>query len=388
MTTGTLYSFSDTGNNVRSIADVVNMIDWTEAPLLRIFGFSSKNVNKFRLLNWPATKAELVEDTMPALTTTLAEAIDGSSETAWDVASSTGQYFRTGDLLGVENTSGQIIEKAVVDSVSSDTITVKARGYGDTSATALDSGLTVRLLTRIMPEGANATTGYTTSTTQPYNYSQIISEAVKVSKTAQAINKYGISDYMDYQVAKLFADAGAAGRLAQYLERIWFYGERVLRDGSNDGSAGGFETLVTTNVIDRNGGAVEKSHIHQVIRDIRTYGGKVTHLVTGAWGIEKLTAMYEGLIQTTRDETIGGSEIQTILTPHGRVKLVYSHQCPQDRYYFVNADKVGWLPLRPFAQSDIKEQGDYFVSDVVGEFTFLVANEKSHGYIKEASTTA
>jgi hypothetical protein len=388
MTTGTLYSFSDTGNNMRSIADVVNMIDWQEAPLLRIFGFNSANVKKFRLVNWPALKAELIEDTMPSFTTTLAEEIDGTTEDAWTVAASTGQYFRTGDLIGVEDANGQILEKAVVDSVSTDTITVKARGYGATSATLLASGLTVRLLTRVMPEGANYTTGYTTSTTQPYNEAQIISEAVKVTKTALAVQKYGIDDLMDYQVAKLFADGGAAGRLAQYLERTFYYGERVARDGSNDGSMGGFETLVTTNVTDLNQAAITKADIHTKVRQIRVAGGKVTHLITGAWGMEKLTSMYEDTIQTTRDETIGGSEIQTIMTPHGKVKLVYAWMCPEDRYYFVNADKAGWLPLRDFARGKIAEQGDFFVSDVVGEYTFLVASEKSHGLIKEASTTS
>jgi hypothetical protein len=114
----------------------------------------------------------------------------------------------------------------------------------------------------------------------------------------------------------------------------------------------------------------------------------VTHLITGAFGIEKITSMYEDTIVTTRDETIGGSEIQQIRTPHGMVKLVFDWMCPQDRYYFVNAEKVGWLPLRDFARGKIAEQGDFFVSDVVGEYTFLVANEKSHGYIKEASITA
>jgi hypothetical protein len=44
--------------------------------------------------------------------------------------------------------------------------------------------------------------------------------------------------------------------------------------------------------------------------------------------------------------------------------------------------------LRDFARGKIAEQGDFFVSDVVGEYTFLVASEKSHGLIKEASTTS
>lgn len=383
MTTGTLNSYTDTGNNERGIADVINNIDWREAPLLRILGFSNKNVSKFNLVGWPNTKAELIEDTMPAYTTTLAEALD-NSETDWDVAAGTGQYFRKGDVVGVL-LSGEIAEKAVVVSVATDTLTVQERGYGDTSATTHNSGATIAILTRAMPEGADYTTGYTTLTTQPYNYTQILSEAVKVTRTAQRMSKYGIEDYMDYQVAKLFDDGGQAGRLAQLLQRTFYYGERVQRTGTYYGSMGGFETFVTTNVQDLNGEALQKSHIHRAIRDIRQAGGKVDYLVTGSEGIEIVSQLYEDSIRTTRDEKIGGHEIETILTPHGQVKLVYDWMCPNGRYYLANSAKAGWLPFDEFKRGDIETQGDYHVTDVVGEYTFLVANEKSHAIIKEAA---
>lgn len=392
MTTGTLYSYSLTSGVAKpAISDVINMIDWTEAPLLRLLGFSSKNLSKFRISNWPQTTVYWHEDTMPVFRTVLGTGGGGDgSGTSIVVAAGHGPYFRQGDIVGVSLTSAPntILEKYLVTSVSSDTLTVE-RGYGSTSTvtTAVD-GSYITILSRAMPEASNYTTGYTTTTTLPYNYAQIISEAVQVSETQRVIQKFGIDDMMDYQVGKLFADGGSAGRLAQFLERTFFYGERVARDASNYGSMGGFKTFVTTNVQDKAGAAITKADIHQKIREIRTAGGKVTHLVTGAWGMEKITAMYEDLIQTSRDETIGGSEIQSIVTPHGKVKLVFDWMCPESEYYFVNADKAGWLPLRDFARSEVARQGDYHVSDVVGEFTFALANEKSHGYIHSASTSA
>lgn len=384
MATGTRFSYTDTGNVKRTIADVVNMLEPFEAALLRIFGFSRSNVNKFKLVNWPNTKAELLEDTVPVLESTLTEALDGT-EVDWDVAD--GTLFRQGDIVAVM-LSGQVAEKGLVTVVVSNTLTVAARGYGDTSATTHSSGATVKIVGRAMPEGADYTTGYSTLTTQPFNYTQIISQAAKVTKTNAEMLRYGIDNEMDYQVMKLFNDDGTAGELAKKLQQIWYYGEKVQRDASNYGSAGGFETFVTTNVLDLNGAAIQRDHIHTKIRQIRTAGGRCTHLVTGAWGMEKLTAMYEDAIRTERDETLGGSEIQSILTPHGKVKLVYDWMCPEDRYYFVNEGKVGWIPFRDFDATDIKEQGDYFVRDVVGEFTFLVCNEKSHGIIKEASVSS
>ena len=380
MATGTRTSYTDSNTNARGIADAVYMIDWTEAPLLNIFGFSSKNVSKFDLVNFPSTKVEWIEDTMSPYTTTIAEALD-DSETGVDVATDTGAYFRQGDIVSVDS------EYMLVTSVSSDTLTV-TRGYGSTTAAAHDTASTITLLTRAMPEGADATTGHTTTTSVPYNYSQIISEAAKATKTAIAIKKYGIDDELDYQVGKLFANNGQAGKLAQFLQRSFYYGKRVLRSASAYGSMGGFQTFVTTNVTNLSSASLQKSDIHTKIRQIRDAGGMCTHVITGSWGIEKITGMYEGLIRMTSDEDRGGSEIRKVLTPHGEVEVVYDWMCPAGYMYFVNRDKIGWLPVRDFAMGKIAEQGDYFLTDVVGEYTLALANEESHGLIYGFSTSS
>ena len=380
MATGTRTSYTDSTPNARGIADAVYMIDWKEAPLLNIFGFSSKNVSKFQLVNFPSTKIEWLEDTMSPYTTTIAEALD-DSETGVDVATDTGAYFRQGDIVSVDS------EYMLVTSVSTDTLTV-TRGYGSTTAAAHNTSSTITLLTRAMPEGADATTGHTTVTLAPYNYSQIISEAAKATKTAIAIKKYGIDDELDYQVGKLFANNGQAGKLAQFLQRTFYYGKRVIRSASAYGSMGGFSTFVTTNVTNLSSASLQKSDIHTKIRQIRDAGGKCTHLITGSWGIEKITAMYEGMIQMTTDEERGGSQITKVLTPHGEVEVVYDWMCPAGYAYFVDADKIGWLPVREFQMGKIAEQGDYFLTDVVGEYTLALANEESHGLIYGFSTSS
>lgn len=380
MATGTRYSYTDSGVNMRSIADAVYMIDWTEAPLLNILGFGPENVRKFDLVNFPSTKIEWIEDTMSPYTATVNEALD-SSETGVDVATDQGAYFRQGDIVAVDS------EYMLVTSVSTDTLTV-TRGYGGTTAASHNDQATMTLLTRAMPEGADATTGHTTTTSQPYNYSQIISEAAKATKTALAIKKYGVSDEMDYQVSKLFANGGQAGKLAQFLQRTFYYGKRVQRTASAYGAMGGFGVFVTTNVTNLSSASLQRSDIHTKIRQIRDAGGMCTHLITGSWGLEKINGMYEGSIRTTRDETRGGSEITMVKTPHGEVEIVYDWMCPAGYMYFINQEKCGWLPVRAFEAGKIAEQGDYFLTDVVGEYTFGLANEESHGLIYGFSTSS
>lgn len=381
MATGTRTSYTDSNVNMRGISDAVYMIDWTEAPLLNILGFGPENVKKFDLVNFPSTKVEWIEDTMSPYTTTMDESGFDDSETDLTVASGTGSYFRQGDIISVES------EYMLVTAVSTDTLTI-VRGYGSTTAAAHTTGNTVTLLTRAMPEGADATTGHTTTTSQPYNYSQIISEAAKATKTAIAIKKYGIEDEMDYQVSKLFANNGSAGKLAQFLQRTFYYGKRVQRTASAYGTMGGFGAFVTTNVTNLSSASLQRSDIHTKVRQIRDAGGRCTHLITGSWGLEKITAMYEGMIRTTRDETRGGSEITMVKTPHGEVEVVYDWMCPAGYMYFINSEKVGWLPVRSFAAGKIAEQGDYYLTDVVGEYTFAIANEESHGLIYGFSTSS
>lgn len=380
MATGTRTSYTDSNVNMRGISDAVYMIDWTEAPLLNILGFGPENVRKFDLVNFPSTKVEWIEDTMSPYTTTTAEDMT-DSETDMDVASGTGSYFRQGDIIRVGS------EYMLVTAVSTDTLTI-TRGYGSTTAATSTSGAAVTLLTRAMPEGADATTGHTTTTTQPYNYSQIISEAAKATKTAIAIKKYGIEDELDYQVSKLFANNGSAGKLAQFLQRTFYYGKRVQRSASAYGGMGGFGTFVTTNVTNLSSASLQRSDIHTKIRQIRDAGGRCTHLITGSWGLEKINGMYEGVIRTTRDETRGGSEITMVKTPHGEVEVVYDWMCPDGYMYFINSEKVGWLPVRAFEAGKIAEQGDYYLTDVVGEYTFAIANEESHGLIYGFSTSS
>lgn len=378
MTTGTRYSYTDTTAQKRSVADLIFMLDWTKAPLLNVFGFTSANLKKLKPVAWPNVKLEWIQDRMSPFETTIAEAL-ADNDTGVDVATGKGEYFRKGDIVQVDS------EYMLVTAVAADELTV-TRGYGGSSAAAHDTASEIEIVTRAMPEGADYTTGHTTTRSLGYNYTQILSEAAQVSRTQQRMSQYGIKEELDYQVAKLFNDGGSAGKLAMLLQKTFYHSLRVQRSSGSYGSMGGFKSFVTTNVQSLGGVAVQRSHIHTAIRNIRQAGGEATHLVTGAWGIEKITAMYEDLIRTTRDEKRGGSEITMVKTPHGEVELVYDWMCPDGEFYFTNEAKLGWLPFDEFKAEEMAKRGDFYVKDVVGEFTFFLVNEESHALITGAAT--
>lgn len=395
-------SYTDTTTNVRAVGDAIYNIDFQEAALLQLLGFSKSNLSKFAVKSgWPSTKIEWLEDVNVPFTTLLAENGFDASETDLDVTTGTGKYFRKGDILGIYPTGtvvGAFQEKVLVTAVSTDTLTI-VRGYGDTNGTAALINTGIRLITRAMPENSIYTTEHMTTPTAPYNYTQIMDAAVEMSTTEQMMSRYGINDHMDMQIGKLFNDGGQEGRLAQLLHQTFYWGERVLRSASDYGSMGGFDVYVTAStasanhVFTLNDAAIQKKDIHKVIRAVRNSNARVTHLVTGAWGIEKIRSLYEDSVRTVQEDKVMGSpEVDQIVTPHGKVKVIYDWMCPEDRYYFINADKCGWIPFRDFERKSVyggatNNPYDGTIEKVVGEYTFALANAKSFGLIYGASIT-
>jgi hypothetical protein len=397
-------SYTDTITAERGIGDQIFNIDFMEAALLQLLGFSKKNLNKFSVKSgWPSTKLEILEDVNVPFTTTILDAAFTNVKATMPVAAGTGQYFRKGDIIGIYPTgtlTGTFQEKVLVTSVAGDTLTIE-RGWGDTSGVAALTGTGVRLITRANEENSLYNTEYITTPTAPFNYTQILDAAVEMSETEAMMSRYGISDHMDMQISKLFDNGGSEGRLAQLLHQTFYYGERTIRAASPAyGSMGGFNVFVTAantssgHVFDMGGAAVEKDDIHKVIRSIRNSNGKVTHLVTGAWGIEKIRSFYEDSVRTTQEQRVMGSPaVDEIVTPHGSVRVIYDWMCPESDYYFINADKMGWIPYREFTRKTVyggAENNPYDgrIEKVVGEYTFMLANPKSHGRIYGASIVA
>lgn len=399
-------SYTDTTTDIPAVSDAIYNIDFQEAGLLQLLGFSSKNLSKFAVkTGWPSTTLTWLEDVNVPKTTTLNDGSFDSSQTDLAVASNTGQYFRKGDILGIyanAGGTGAIAEKFLVTAQSGDTLTV-VRGYGDTSGAAHNTGMLIRLLTRANEENSIYTTEHITTPTAVSNYTQILDAAVEMSETEALMSRYGIDDHMNMQIGKLFDNGGTEGRLAQALHETFYYGEKVARAASPAyGSMGGFNAFVTTStassshVVDLNGVAFQRDDIYGVMRAIRNSGtgARATHLVCNSWALEKISLFFEDSIRRTQEQrVIGNVQVDEITTPHGPLRLVYDWMCPQDEMYFINADKCGWVPYREFKRKTIyggenNNPYDGRIEQVIGEYTFGLTNPKSFGRIHDFSTTS
>lgn len=378
MPTGMRTTYSDTNIRARVVADMVSMIDFESAPLLRLLGV--QNQGKFRFKTWPTTKPEWLEDNMAPLTSTLASGYS-TTQTTLTVASNTGVYFRKNQILEIDS------ERFLVTSVSSDTVTVVYAYQGTTNASH-SSGATVTIVSVAAPEGDDPVTGYTTQLTNPYNYTQILSETVKVSRTAQKNAAYGVQDQMAYQMGKLFSDSGKAGLLAQTLARTFYKGTRYEDTTRNIRTMGGFDQFVTTNAAALAGVPLQRKDIEDKIESIVNYGAQPDLIVCGSWAKRKITSFFEGSIKTERDESVGGAMIETIQTDFGKHKVVFDWMSPRADVRIVSSAKCGWVEFDPFGLQELAKVGDYDQAQVVGEYSFVLMNEKAHAKITGASTTA
>jgi hypothetical protein len=383
MATGTRTTYSDSSVKPESLIDAIHFIDWTEAPLLKYLGMS----NSFNFTYEPRTKYEWLEDTMSAVTTTLAEAID-PAETAWNVTD--GTLFKEGDIIRVQDTTGELV---YVESVSSNTLTV-IKGYAGTTDSAHDSGATVEFLYPARIEGADFDTGHTTTVTRNYNYTQIFAEAVRVTGSEMVDKNYGIDDVMSYNLQILFGGGGQigakgkAGKLSIALQKTFYYGQRAAGTASTSRAMGGFEYYVTTNVTDLNSAALTLKNIEDLYEDCYLAGGSPSMIVCNTWVWRKINEFFAGTITTERSEAEGGHAIKHIRTVMGDMDIMFDRWCPTDRLYLIEPDKMGWFTYRPWNVYERPASGDYEVREVLGEFGFVLTNQLAHGYIKEISTTS
>lgn len=385
MATGTRGTYTDTTNIQRGIADMIAMIDWTEAPLLKRLGLD--NAKKFRLVNWPNTKVEWIEDTMSPTATTMNDSGGISdSDTSMIVATGTGQYFSEGDILKIEN------ELVYVSARSTDTLTI-VRAFGGTTNASHADTTAITLVTKARLEGADYDTGHTTVVSAPYNHTQILSEAVVVNGSEKVNPKYGIADTMAYHLSKLIGGGdgigtkGHAGKLPILLAKAFYHGKRAAGSASTARAMGGFNQYVSTNVTDAASASLTLKMIEDQMQNCYEAGGSPDTIVTGSWGRRKISNFFKGAIRTERSEERGGSTITYIQTDFGELEVIFDKWCPVNELYMIEPARMGWLTFRPFDLYDRASTGDYEVKEVLGEFSFVLTNETAHARIHTFSTS-
>lgn len=353
---------------------MLNVIDPVDVPLIKYLGYGKENIKKFRLLNTPGTTIEWIEDTYEAISDTTAATNITNSTTTTTLAVTDGTKFQVGDVVQIDSDA----ELMYVSGISTNTLTI-VRGYAGTTATTHASNGTTYRRTRARVEGASATDSPSTTPATQYNVSQIMQKKVEVSGTLAVVSQYGVPNEYDLQVEKAYSE------LMRDCARIAYYGQRGT---TTSRMAGGLPYFITTNAASISSVALTQKHIEDKAQSAWEQGGKPTLLVCNAWVQRKIRDMYVGHYRTERDDTRGGIMIDRILVPPvGEIDVLVDRWCPTGSLFLLDPSKVGWVPVREFFDEPLAKSGDAELGQVVGEYSFVVVNQKAHATITGISTS-
>ena len=384
MPAGVRTTYTNTLTQKRVVTDMIDIMEPMDVPLLHALGYGSANVKKFRLVNFPGTMYEWLEDLTSAKNTdAIANVTNFTNDTTYTaLAVADGTKFQKGDVLEVPNGSGSGSELVWVSSISTNTLTI-VRAFGGTTAATHASNATVYLRTRARLEGADSSDSPTTNPTSAYNYTQIFHKDLKVTRSRQKVSQYGIADEYNYQLQK------AMDELAVLLNNVAYYGYRAAGSASTARAAGGFHQFISTNLTSlSNSPALTQKNIEDAIEDCWDNGGKPDMIVCGAWAQKKIRDFYAPHVRTERDDTRGGITIDRILVPPvGWLELLSDRNCPSTKLYILEKNRVGWIPYDEFFEETLSKTGDSRNGEVIGEYGFVVKQEKAHAIISGFSTS-
>jgi hypothetical protein len=251
------------------------------------------------------------------------------------------------------------------------------------------------------------------------NYTQINSKTVQVSGTKRSIDQAGVADEYAYQLKKV----GTEMRRDLELDLVHSFNDK---NGSGTRKMGGFQAYVNDNVVnagesgaytapstkgigtagainrgsaDANLDAIELSDVDDIMQTIYETGGKATTLMTSPKNKRELSSKAHGTTQNTvRNVDDSGKIRQSIElfdSDFGSIQIVPNYIMGLDfntgsgdttnskdftaLVYDPSFFKIA--TLRPLQETEVGQQGDSTIGQIVEECTLAVSSPKSAGMI-------
>lgn len=371
--TSPLTTYSDTTPHKRIITDVISLIDPSDAPAIERLGGLDGAGEKFRFVNGSGKVVEWLEDTLISLSGALSGSI---TSTATTITLSDADNFQEGHIIEIDS------ERMWISANNNSTeVATVTRAFGGTTAATHADTATVSIVGMARLEGADSDDIAFTDRTIGSNYTQILHQELKVTRTQNQISQYGISEEMAYQANK------AIPSLMRLLERH-FYTSTAASAGSatTPRVMGGYQAFVTDNKI--SGATLAQSQFENAVKAAYADGG------SGPWiallspsNLQKVKNFYDSsnFLRVDRTEGTVGMVIERVLTPYGSVDLVLDRWANDAQIAILDPKHVGFKTLYPFTQEPLAKDGDYEKAEVVGEFTLAIRQDKAHAMLTAVS---
>lgn len=365
-------TYSDTTPQVRVVTDYISLLDPSDAPFIELIGGLDGASGKFQFRN-QGKVVEWLEDTLTPLSGTLAQQSMTTATTVVTITVDDGDVFQPGHILLVGT------EKMWVSAVSGDVITVTRGFAGSTSATqASNAAYTIIGMARLEGDDSDPI-GYTDITSNS-NYTQIFHKEIKVTGSEMAIDNYGFTDPYQYQAAK------AIPEMMRLIERTLQYGYRGAGSTTTPRTMGGYQTFITSNLAD--GSSITPTKIEDALElAYNAGGGGEFAAVVNPATYQTIKAKYDtsAYVRYAPEQTRVGMLVDKIVTPFGNVSFTVDRWQLSTLIPMLRLDNIGMLTLRPWQVEDLAKTGDARKTELVGEFTLCVRQDKSHALLTAVS---
>ena len=321
----------------RSVYDAMFDFKPYQTPITQFLMASKRN--KIAVGN---PKFEAIEDTLiPVTATATSIAASGTAQTI--VVDANGLAFPVGSVIRIEATN----ENAYVSTCTSAT-SLAIRALDNSTALTAATNTLIRVIGIVSAEGGASPVAASTVATQPYNYTQITKRAIHMSGTQMASINYGMSSDWTHQRMK------ATEEFKLDWERTNVFGIRniLTTSGAHLRFAGGLLDMSTTDGMGiqdysqyvGDNFADEAFFFNTYCKNLFAKGSNEKVLYCGSDSLLGINDFSKIKQQTKVGEKEYGVDIQVILTPFGRAKLVW-HPVLEGEYsnWVVGVDRDDYL---------------------------------------------
>lgn len=332
-------------------------------------------------------KVEWLEDRLIPRTTGLSASAT-SAATNLDVTTSTGSYFKVGDIVRI-TTTGEAVR---VTTVGTSAITV-VRAIGSVAAASAASGGdgTLVILGGSNEQGATLPTALITQRTSAYNYTQIIRNAWRFTRTATETAFYAGSLLAKERKKK-------ATEHKADIENTLFYGARSYSAGTNNPrhTAGGLIEFITTNITSAS--TLDKGTLNDFFRTGLQYGSSNKVLFAAPIVAQVISEfLQDNWVRAKPDERVWGAKVDAYVSAvYGTdIPVIVKRQwggfgTPAANFYSTKAFLVDMenVQLAPLHDSELlrnrqANDADEVAEEYLCELSLKVEQETTHALLDD-----
>jgi hypothetical protein len=348
----------------QSVVDEILLLSPAKTPMINLLGFGPAIAQ---------TQHQWFEDAIFADKTKLAGAVDAAAVelTVEDV-----EPFRTNQVIKVEE------ERILVLTV--DTVGKKLavqRGYAGTTAAAHAVGVVAEVMFSDTEEGMDARSSRYKKRVPKDNVTQIFSDSIRLSGTAQEIAQYGITDLYSYEKAKV--QLGQALELEKAVINGVKYvnGEKRYMRGVRD--------FIQTNVVEGAGATLTDDMINDLAQSVfdatgvEAAGGNYK-LIVSPKQKRLISDFGKAEIRLTRQDNGRGQVVDHYTSDFGDFEIVMNPNLDPNEIILLDANRATIRPVanREFFHKFLGDKGDYVEGMITGEYTLEFLQEEAHARIR------